>query len=441
MNRNPPPHESVPGIFSRRRSWGVVPLLAATPLLWFAVGAAAPDADKPAAPGGHPAESKDEHEHGDEHKGEVKLTPEAVRRYGLRTGVARKHKLAASFVAPARVCFNAEATAVVGSAVTGRVVDLKARVGDEVKKGDELLAVESPELAEAQGDYLQKVAALSGARAVIDPARGAAERAKSLYEGSGGISLTELQKREVEYAAARNNLLVAQAAADAARNKLGLLGLDDEAVGRLEGSKKINPRYSVHSPLAGRVIERPVTLGELVKPDREKLVVVADTTTLWVIADVPEARLREVAPGAKATVTVAAAGEQPYDGTVSHVAATVDPATRSIPVRVEVKADPPLKPGQFAQVEIAARPPGGNGDAAVLAVPEGAVQIVDGSAAVFTPVRGEANTYAVRKVAVGPAVAGMVPVTSGLTEGERIVTAGTFILKADLGKAGAKDED
>ena len=73
------------------------------------------------------------------------------------------------------------------------------------------------------------------------------------------------------------------------------------------------------------------TLGELVKPDREKLVVVADTTTLWVLADVPEARLKEVASGAKATVTLGAVGDQTYEGTVSNISVSVDPATRSVP--------------------------------------------------------------------------------------------------------------
>ena len=352
---------AAPSRTRRRRLLVVVAtVLALSTLVWLGTRAAADaDATKPAPaakPEGHEdatkSEAKKDEAKKDEHKDEVKLTPEAVRRYGVRTGVAKKHKLATSFVAPARVLLNAEATAVVGSAVQGRVVELTARVGAAVTKGDELLAVESPELGEAQSDYLQKQAALAGAKAVIEPAKGAAERAKSLYEGTQGISLTELQKREVEYATAQNNLLVAQAAADAARSKLSLLGLDDKAVELVETTHKINARFTVRAPISGVVTERLVTLGELVKPDRERLLVIADITTLWVVADVPEARLREVAAGAKATVSLGAAGDPSYEGTVSNISVSVDSATRSIPVRVEVKADPLLKPGMFAQVEI-----------------------------------------------------------------------------------------
>jgi cobalt-zinc-cadmium efflux system membrane fusion protein len=386
----------------------------------------------------HGKDEKGRHEHA--HADEVKLTPEAVRRYGVRTGTARRHKLVTTFVAPGRVMLNAEATAVVGSLVSGRAVELKVRVGDAVNKGDELLVVESTELGEAQSDYLLKRAMVAGATAAVEPARGAAERARALFEKSQGISLTEVQKREADLAAARGALLTANAAADAAMNKLLLLGMTRDAVEAVVKTGKLDPRFVVRAPIAGVVIERPVTLGELVKPDREKLLVLADTSTLWVVADVPESRLREVGVGAKATVSVGAAGDPTYDGRVSYVGLSVDPATRAVPVRVEVKARPLLKPGMFAQVEIASASANGNPDAPVLAVPEGAVQTVEGKPSVFVPVPDEPNTFAPRAVGVGAAVGGLVPVTSGLNEGDRFVTAGTFILKADLGKAAAGEE-
>ncbi len=422
---------------ARPKVMAVVAVSMFAALTWCSTGTAADHDDDAKGPAGVAtvADAKK-----DEHKDEVKLTPESARRYGVRTGVVKKHTLATRFVAPARVSLNSEAMAVVGSAVQGRVVDLKVRVGDLVKKGDELLVLESPELGEAQSDYLQKRAALAGARAVIEPAKGAAERAKSLYQGTQGISLTDLQKREVEYATAQNNLLVAQAAADASLSKLSLLGLDADRIEQLVKTSQINARYIVHAAISGHVIERPVNLGELVKPEREKLLLLADTTVLWVLADVPEARLKEIAKGAKATVTLGAVGEQTYEGTISNIALSVDPATRSIPVRIEIKADALIKPGMFAQVEITSKLGGEKPDAAVLAVPDAAIQTVDGSNAVFTPVKGEANTYVVRKVSVGPSIGGMVSIISGLEDGERIVMAGTFILKADLGKASAKED-
>lgn len=365
---------------------------------------------------------------------QVKLTAEAMKRYGVGLGRATKQKLVSHVVAPAQVSFNTTAMAVVGCPVQGRVADLKVAVGDNVKKGDELLVVESPELGEAQSDYLQKRTAVAAAEAGVQPAQGAYQRAKSLYESSQGIALTEVQKRQVEFNAVRNAALTAQAALKSAASRLTLLGMDKAAIDKLVESGDINFRYAVRAPLAGTVTERWVTLGELVKPDREKLLVLADMTTLWVIADVPETRIAEVKPGAKAAVSV---GDQSIEGSVLRIGLSVDPSTRSVPVQIEVKADPALKPGMFAQADINIRA----GGEPVVAVPSSAIQNVDGSTAVFLPVDGQTNTFTRRMVSVGDAAGGMVPIVSGLDGGERIVTSGAFILKAELGKASAKDND
>ena len=364
----------------------------------------------------------------------VNLTTEAIKRYGVSLGRAKKQKLVSHVVAPAQVSFNTTAMAVVGCPVQGRVAELKVAVGDNVKKGDELLVVESPELGEAQSDYLQKRTAVAAAEAAVDPAKSAYDRAKSLYDSSQGIALTELQKRQVDLSAVKNAALTAKAALKAAESRLKLLGMNKEATGKLVESGEINPQYVVRAPLAGTITERLVTLGELVKPDREKLLVVADMTTLWAIADVPEARIAEIKSGAKTSVAV---GDQSFDGTVFKIGLTVDPSTRSVPVQIELKADPALKPGMFAQADISTSA----GDEPVVAVPRSAIQSVDGSTAVFLPVDGQPNTFARRMVSVGDPAGGMVPIISGLDAGEQIVTSGTFILKAELGKASAKDND
>ena len=423
------------------RAPAVIAVLSGLTLAMFTAGpqpavrAADADQDKslPAKDGDAGGKSADNDKSAAGEVTEVKLTTEAIKRYGVSLGRATKQKLVSHIVAPAQVSFNTMAMAVVGCPVQGRVAELKVAVGDTVKKDDELLVVESPELGEAQSDYLQKRTGVAAAEAAVDPAKDAYERAKSLYDSSQGIALTEVQKRQVEYTAARNAALTAQASLKAAESRLKLLGLNKEAIDTLVKSGEINPRYIVRAPLAGTATERLVTLGELVKPDREKLVVVADMTTLWVIADVPETRIAEIKPGAKASVTV---GDQSVDGTVFRVGLSVDPSTRSVPVQIEVKADPALKPGMFAQADITTSA----GDA-VVAVPSSAIQSVDGSTAVFLPVDGHPNTFTRRMVSVGDPAGGMVPIVSGLEGNERIVTSGTFILKAELGKASAKDND
>ena len=116
----------------------------------------------------------------------------------------------------------------------------------------------------------------------------------------------------------------------------------------------------------------------------------------------------------------------------------LDPSTRTAKVRIEV-SDPRgrLKPEMFAEATIFPR---ADSVETVLAIPNEAVQTVEGSPAVFVPVVGEANTFAKRTIRIGPVVGGMVPVLSGLEEGERYVASGSFILKAELGKSGAAHE-
>lgn len=374
----------------------------------------------------------------EEHTDEVKLTEAAVKEHGIRVGPATMQALAPTLVAPARVSFNQDAMAHVGSIMKGRAVELKVRIGDIVKKDDELLVIESPELGQAQSEFIQKHAAIGIAESAVEPTKSAYERAKALYDQSQGIALGEVQKREADYRAAVGAFQTAKAAASAAENTLHLLGLTQEHVAALAKTGEVNPRFVIRAPLPGKVIEREVTLGELVSPEKEALLVLADTSTYWVLADVPESRLAEIEVGAKASVELSAIKGEALSGTVSQIAPSVDPETRSARVRIEVSNGPAaLRPGMFARVWIAT---GVKDQPQVLVIPEAAVQNVEGGPSVFVPVEGEPNTFAKRSVQIGRAVGGMVPVLSGLKAGEELVIHGSFILKADLGKNEAAHE-
>jgi cobalt-zinc-cadmium efflux system membrane fusion protein len=372
-----------------------------------------------------------------EHADEVKLTADAVRANGIKIGTAAKQTLAPTFTVPARVAFNAEAMAHVGSPVKGRAVEIKARIGESVKKGADLIVVESPELGEAQSDLLQKRTAVTVVQSAVGPARESYERAKALFDENGGISLAEVRKRLADWKTAEGGLETAKAAAHAAENKLHLLGMSQPELETLLKSGEVNPRYVLHAPIGGTVIEREVTQGELVNPDRDALLVLADMSTVWVWVDVPEARLGEVRVGTEAKVMTAAAKET-FTGKITQIAPQIDPAARTGRIRVEVaNGEGHLRPGMFARAELVV---GSDASEAVLAIPEEAVQTVEGAPAVFVPVDGEENTFAKREVKIAKAVGGMVPVMSGLKEGEKFVAAGSFILKAELGKAGASHE-
>jgi cobalt-zinc-cadmium efflux system membrane fusion protein len=399
--------------------------------------AAAPAKGEPPARGTAAKPSHDEHGH-EAHVDEVKLMPEAIRRNGIRVVAATTRSLVSTVSAPARIAYNSEAVAHVGSAVTGRVSELKVRIGAAVKKGDPLVVIDSTELGEAQSDFLQKRTAAEIAKPMVDLAKNALDRAQKLLGETQGISLTEVENRQRDYQTALGTVASAETAATAAENRLHLLGMNQSTVERLIQTKEIDAKYVVHAPIDGRIIEREATLGELVGPDKEKLMVIADLSTVWVLADVPEAKLPDITEGSKVEISVAVSGAQNFEGAVAYISPELDPATRTARVRMQVaNPDLRLRPGMFATALIATAAAGAE---AVVAVPEDAVQTVEGEPAVFVPVEGEPNTFAKRAVGVGLPVNGFVPIFAGLKEGEKYVAAGSFILKAEIGKAGAAHE-
>jgi cobalt-zinc-cadmium efflux system membrane fusion protein len=398
-------------------------------------GGSAPDPHDPAHANHTHSADRTDHDH--VHADEVVLTPEAIRDNGITVEKAGRQPLRATLVAPGRVAYNAEQVAHVSAPVAGRVADVKVRLGDSVKAGDVLLVVDSTELGEAQSDYLQKRTAADTATSAVDIARAAYDRATGLEKGQN-IPRAEVEKRLGDYQAAQGSARTAAAAAVSAANRLKLLGMTRPSIQALAESGEIDARYAVTSPIAGRVVEREVALGEWVGPDRDHdhLVKVAHLDPAWVLVDVPEAKLAAVAAASKARVELPALG-QTVDGTVAHLSPQLDESSRTGRVRVEV-ANPKgrLLPGMFARVELTV---GDSGDP-VVTVPAEAVQTIEGKPAVFVPVADEPNTFAARELEVGPAAGGVVPVRSGLNEGDPYVARGSFVLKAELGKAGAAHE-
>jgi cobalt-zinc-cadmium efflux system membrane fusion protein len=384
----------------------------------------------------HAAETQpsDEHHGGDklEKPAEVKLSKEAVEENEIKVAPVTRRVLVPVIEFPARVAFNADAEARVGAQVAGRVGDLKVHLGDAVHKGDELLVVESPDLGEAQSEYLQKRTALDASAAAVEPLKESFERGQSLYKQGQGVSLAELQKRTADYKAAQAAVKAAEGAFKGAENKLYLMGMPKAAVEELAKTGTLTPRYSIYTPIDGQVVRRDVTIGSLVAPDKELAVEVADLGKLWVLADVPESHYGSFAKDAKAAVTVPALPEEKFEGSVTYIASAFEPATRTVQVRVEVNNEKRLlRPGMFArcQIETTVTDP-----APVLAVPDEAVQEIEGHPTVFVPSAGDEPTFTAREVKAGPPVGGWVPVLSGLKEGEKVVTHGSFILKAQLGK-------
>lgn len=384
----------------------------------------------------------DEDDHHDDHgeEGVVEIHPSAAEAFGVRVEPATRRTLAPTFTAPARLAFNSEQMAHIGSAVVGRVAEMPVRLGDVAAAGDALLVLESPELGAAQSEYLQSRAIAAAAAPLVDLARSSYERGRKLYEETQGISLTEVQSRMADLQSAESALLNARAAMMGAANRLMLLGMSPEEIESMAASGEISPRVTLRAPIGGRVVRRDVTLGELVRPEQDALMVVANTRVLWAIVDVPETRLGAVGVGSVARLRFAAYPGEVFEGPVQYIGADLNEATRTARVRVEVEnPDGRLRPGMFAQTELSAGPAPG-GATPLLAVPDAAVQTIEGRTVVFVRDSERYDLYEARPVMVGEPVGGMRPVFEGLTEGEPVVVASSFILKAQLGKSSARHE-
>lgn len=369
---------------------------------------------------------------------DVELPHGALDRYGIDVAPVRAIMLTPTVSAPGHLAFPEGAVARVGSAVAGRIAEVLVRSGASVAAGDPVLVVESPDLGEAQSDYLQKRTVAATATPSVELARGAFDRAKQLYDKVQGIALSDVQRREAELRQLERDREVARAAEAAAFNRLLLFGMSDTSIRELEQTGKIRPRFTIVAPIAGRVVEVAVKLGELVDPGKDRLLVIGDSSTLWAIAEVSESRLAEVVLGASARVRVPALEHAACAGRVAAVPVTIEASTRTAEVRIEVpNPDGAMLPGMFIQVEIDSSRGAG---APVIAVPDGAVLTVEGKPSVFIPIEQGGSVFCKHEVEIGAAVGEYIPVLAGLEAGDLVVVAGAFRLKAEHGKASAQHE-
>ena len=346
-------------------------------------------------------------------KGTVHLTREQVATAGIQTATVERRAAAGFLRATATIEPAADRQARVGSRIAGRIVALKAGVGDQVKRGQPLGLIDSPELGRAAADYL---AALAGARVTKETA----DRERTLFEKR--IS-AERDWREAEAAAIR-----ARAEKEAAENRLHALGVTDAELPRqVEGH--YSSTMSLTSPLDGLVVERSATLGQMAEPS-QALFVVMDLREVWLLIDVYEQDVSQVKPGQRVKVKVAAYPGGEFQGAVQNVGAIVDAKTRTVKIRV-VLPNPraELKPGMFATATL--EDTVGERRERLFA-PAGAAQR-DGTRTIVFVIQGE-NEFEPRAVKVGNQGDGWLEILEGLSEGETVVTRGSFALKSEMKK-------
>ncbi len=338
----------------------------------------------------------------------IQLEAPMASRIGISAVVEKR--LSSLLMSTGKVQFNEDRKANIVPLVGGQVLGLSVKVGDPVRKGEQLFLVHSREVAAAIAEHLEseRDADLAGKTLAMT---------RDLFE-HGAASRMALEQAE-------NGLAKAKVRTGRTEESLRMLG----AVTGPGGTLAMSPRMPVTSPIDGVVIERGITDGQFLQLDGRPALVVADLSTVWVIADVFERDLHLIHPGQRAELTTTAYPNTRFVAQVARIHDTVDPQTRTLKVRFLV-ANPErhLKPEMFASITLSL-----NGAAPVLTLPANSVFTEAGRSYVYVAA-GE-RTFVRRPVEVQPDASGGLRVLAGLKRGERVVSEGALLVRLQEDKA------
>jgi Cu(I)/Ag(I) efflux system membrane fusion protein len=321
-------------------------------------------------------------------QGVVRISPERIQMIGVRSEAVARRTLVRPVRAVGTVQFDERRTYVVSTRYEGWIERLLVNTtGQDVRQGQPLMEVYSPDLVLAQQEY--------------------ALLRQSLAETGGDTAATSRRLLE------------------GAEQRLRFLDVPPATLQSLRRGGQPRPTVTIPSPVTGTVIEKPSVQGMRFMPG-DPLYRIVDLSTVWVIAEVFEQDLTGVRLGQEAVIAVKAYPGRSFAGRVGFVYPTVGAETRTAQVRLEIpNPDGLLKAGMYASVEITA--PLGPRD--VLAVPESAV--LDSGARQVVLVNHGDGRFEPRAVALGERADGYVAVTEGVADGERVVVSANFLIDAE----------
>jgi membrane fusion protein, heavy metal efflux system len=306
--------------------------------------------------------------------------------------------------------FNEDTSVQVFAPYQGRILRACVDLGDEVRKGQMLFTLESPDFIAAESNLIS-------AAATRDQTTSALTRAKALYAAKG------IDQNDYETAVAAQQS--AEGALRAARNAVAIFGRTPAEIDRIIEKRAVDPALIVKSPLSGRITARHAAPGLFVQPGNPPApYAVADATTMWMLADVPEADSAEIRTGQPILAAVAALPGREFAGKVTAIGAVVDPNSRRITVRAEIK-DPKheLKSNMYATFSIRTAEP-----LRSLAVPlNGVVREGDGTMSVWV-VGSDPHVFTRHLVKIGLQQDGYDQVTEGLKAGDAVAVSGAIFL-------------
>lgn len=333
----------------------------------------------------------------------VKVTPALLR--SMTIGAPELQEVITEQTVAARVETDAARVARVGSPVDGRITRVLVFEGQKVRQGEVLAMLHSNALSDTQFAFVKAFSQekLAGQ---------AAARARLLVQ-SDVIGTAELQKREAE-------VLQTSTEVAALRAQLRGLGMSDRAITQLETTRKLNSDYPIIASISGTVIERKVTLGQVVQP-AELAFLIADLSNLWLVADVPEVSSSSLYKGKTVLATIPALPGITVKGTLTFVSPVVDAQTRTVRARMDLpNAEGTFKPDMLASMTFESTPQKG------LTIPGAAVVREENKDQVF--VQSGPDEFTMREVELGAEVSDRRVVLRGLSAQEKIALDGAFHL-------------
>ncbi len=367
----------------------------------------------------------------------VTLDAAAMKEANIQVVAAAERSVPLVVRANGRLTTNENTTWRVGAITDGRIIVADAKVGDRVEKGQVLARMHSHDIHESRALYRRAVAESNRLQANAAFAQKQRDRMRRLYEMKAA-SQEQVEQTENELKNAQ--IALKNAEIEVNRTKQHLVEFLEIPV---EGSEEhehdpapethLEDLIPIRAPASGIVLTRNVTPGAVVSTAGD-LFVICDLSTIWAMAAVQEEFLSKVRTGMSARVSVQAYPERSFAGRVVKIDEKLDPATRTVPVRVEVdNRHGLLKPEMYATVELEA----GGSEAGVF-VPQAAVQDLNGQPAVF--VQKSAGVFEARPVELRSTMEGLVEIGRGLKPGELVASGGSFILKSQLLKASLSEE-
>ncbi|NVD71592.1 efflux RND transporter periplasmic adaptor subunit [Duganella sp. BJB1802] len=380
----------------------------------------------PSAHGGHAA--PEQGAHADAQPDKIALDDTQAKAAGIVLAVAAPARIDVVVTLPGEIRFNEDRTAHVVPKLAGVVTSVRAELGQNVKRGQVLAVIASSGLSEQRSELLSAERRLALATTTF-------ERERRLWQDK--ISA------EQDYLQARQAQSEAEIALRNARQKLDAIGAG-AGVGATAGGAQLN-RLELRAPFDGVVMEKHLALGEAVKEDAA-VFTISDLSTVWAEIAVPPRDLALVRVGQTVLVKASAFDAQ-ASGKITYVGALLGEQTRTAKARVALaNPDRAWRPGLFVSVDVpsgraaanaaSASASASDGDGAVaVAVAADAIQTVDGKPVVFVK---QAGGFRAQPVTPGRSDGKLTEIVQGLPAGARYAAAGSFVLKAELGKDGAE---